>query len=173
MMSWNFTFDTAQFLRSVEARVQSNQDKIDAAARGIIESADGDMDNATAQFSNPLDKQITRQGPGSYQLETKDRRWKWLNKGTKPHVILPSRPGGTLIFAWAARKKPGLHIAKTSPNRLSPGSGTGNSYRGGVARHETPAVMHPGAKPRNWTGILYRKYLKEARRRIKAALRGR
>jgi len=70
---------------------------------------------------------------------TDDPRYKWLDEGTKPHIIQPKKPGGILAF-------PSVFKPKTSPRRLpsQPGGSSGETVFAKL-------VHHPGTEPRNYS----------------------
>lgn len=70
---------------------------------------------------------------------TDDPRFRWLDEGTRPHVIRPKREGGVLVF-------PSQFTPKTSPQRLEsrPGGSSGELVF-------TKVVHHPGTKARNYS----------------------
>jgi hypothetical protein len=69
-------------------------------------------------------------------------KWKWLDQGTKPHVIRPKRPGYPLRFktGYQAGSKPGTLFT-------SSGSYTGPEVR-------AKSVRHPGNAARKWTELI-------------------
>jgi len=77
--------------------------------------------------------------------EVSDRRWIWIDQGTKAHTIVPRRRGGTLSF-------PSRFSPKTRPNSLRARRGFS-----GPPRVYTKRVRHPGITPRNWTPMLSRR----------------
>lgn len=81
----------------------------------------------------------------SVQVWTDDPVWRYVDEGTKPHVIRPKKPGGVLAF-------PSQFKAKTQPQVLK--SGTGSS---GGATVFSKGVRHPGTKARNFSPMLQRK----------------
>jgi len=76
---------------------------------------------------------------------TDDDIWRYVDEGTKPHVIRPKNPDGLLVF-------PSSFKPKTQPRSLSSGAGAS-----GGPMVFAKEVHHPGTKPRNFTAMLQRK----------------
>lgn len=70
------------------------------------------------------------------------QKWLWLDEGTPPHTITPTKPGGMLVF-------PMFYEAGSRPNILSTTAG-----REFGRLTFTRSVNHPGIEPRNWTETL-------------------
>lgn len=164
-------FDLSQFVPRIQEYVNKVDAAIDTVAYGLLADAGKDLHAATTRFRRPLILVPYRRKTGTWDLICYDVRFMWLNAGTEPHTI-PARTPKGMTFQWAASRKPGRHIAKTRPRSLSPGAGTGDTYRGGSAPVVgAQTVSHPGIKARNYTGILTRKYKKEVYTRVVQALR--
>ncbi len=73
---------------------------------------------------------------------TDDPIYRYVDQGTRPHLIFPRRPGGTLAFR-------GLYTAKTFPGLL-------DSKRGGASGSliYRPYVEHPGTEARMFSRLL-------------------
>ena len=69
---------------------------------------------------------------------TSDENYKRLNDGTKPHVILPKKPGGVLVFKINFK-------SKTTLTRLPSRRGFNNAPVVFARK-----VNHPGFEPRNY-----------------------
>lgn len=164
-------FDLAEFLKGVDDKVQQWTNAVDGAAKSIMRDADVDLKAATIKFSRPLSTTVERRSVGSFDLICDDKRYLWLNRGTESHPITAHTDMG-MTFAWAKNRKKGQHIAKTTARSLRPGAGSGDTYKGGSSiTTGVMSVVHPGIKPRNWSGILTRKYRSEAKGRVIMALR--
>jgi len=163
-------FDLSDFEAAVQDKIKRTETAIDRVANSLLVDANTDLQTATQKFSDPLSTAIHRKSLGNYDLLCGDKRFLWLDKGTKEHSIDAHSALG-MSFPWASNRKRGQHIPKTSRS-LKPGAGSGDTYKSGsswVSR--VMHVDHPGIKPRNWSGILLRKYRKEAVGRVIRALR--
>jgi len=78
-------------------------------------------------------------------VTTKDLRWLWTDKGTKPHIIKPKR---AKVLAFPSGFAP-----KSKPNSLRAREG----FSGGPTVF-SKGVKHPGTKPRNFTPLIEKKY---------------
>lgn len=91
--------------------------------------------------------------------------WTYVDKGTKPHIIKPKKPGYPLRFNWGG---PGSYKPKTLPNpaRTVYGGGktTGPEFR-------TMKVKHPGSEARNFTKQIAKEMGPDIRREIENAFR--
>lgn len=164
-------FDLSGFSTAMQNKAKQWSDAVDGAAKSLLRDADADLKAATAKFSRPLSTSVNRRSVGTFDLICDDKRYLWLNRGTAAHTITAHTDMG-MTFAWAKSRKRGQHIAKTTARSLRPGAGSGDTYKGGSAMTVgVAAVSHPGIKPRNWSGILTRKYRKEAKARVIMALR--
>ena len=74
----------------------------------------------------------------------------FVDAGTRPHIIRPKRPGGSLIFQWGG---PGSYKAKTSPRVI--GSTAGGPTGPIVAFAH---VHHPGTKARKFSETIARRW---------------
>lgn len=169
-MNLTVTVDRKQFDQAVARRLSRFRLAADTAVKDVVGDADADLQYATSNFSSPLKTSIQKDGFADYKLVCYDRRWMFLNRGTKPHTITAHTERG-MVFGWARSRKRGEHIAKTRA-ALSPGKGRGDQYKSGTSQTTgLDSVSHPGVKARDWTGLLKRKYRKEARLRVLRALR--
>lgn len=97
------------------------------------------------------------------EVRTDDQIWRYVDQGTKPHVIRPKRPGGVLRFqsGYSAKTRPGSII-----------SGNGGASGPIVTAHE---VHHPGTKARGFSRRLRakwkEKYPRDMQRAISEAVR--
>jgi len=79
------------------------------------------------------------------EVGTDDEIYGYVDKGTRPHIIRPKRPGGVLAF-------PSVSAPKTKPGSLKSGRGK----RGGATAF-TREVHHPGTKARDFSGQIKKK----------------
>ena len=107
---------------------------------------------------------VTARTPSpSVEVYTTDQRWKWVDKGTKPHAIWAGYYTGrsrskTLAF-------PSIFSPKSRPNKLRAYKGRS----GGPIVH-TPYVEHPGTQARNWTKLLEKKHEKRFKKAMQTAM---
>jgi hypothetical protein len=89
---------------------------------------------------------------------TDDENYKRLDRGTKPHVIRPKRPGGMLVFRLPFRSKTGLH-------RLP-------SRKGSIGKNVIFArkVNHPGFEARRYQERVSERMKRPFNRVIRTAL---
>ncbi len=93
-------------------------------------------------------------------VSTKDKRFFWLNFGTKPHPI-PLSKAGAFYFQSA-------FTPKTRPGWL--GSVPGGKS-GPYSLKLVPVLSHPGNEARDWTGILVKVYGTILKREAREAIR--
>lgn len=77
------------------------------------------------------------------RVSTDDKIYKFVDKGTRPHMIFPKKPGGRLRFQWGGH---GSYVSKTLPGYINSRAGGSSGpivYRRGV--------KHPGTEPRHIT----------------------
>jgi hypothetical protein len=72
-------------------------------------------------------------------------KWRWLDKGTPPHVIAPKKEGGLLVF-------PVNYFPGSYPGILQTKPGVERGPLIGLRE-----VNHPGIEPRGWTDMLVEK----------------
>lgn len=92
------------------------------------------------------------------EVRTDDEIWAYVDRGTKPHVIRPKRPGGMLRFrsGYAAKTRPGSII-----------SGPGGASGPVVWAKE---VQHPGTKARGFSRRLQAKWKEKYPRDMQKAI---
>jgi hypothetical protein len=98
------------------------------------------------------------------RITTNDAIFRFVDEGTRPHMIRPRSPGGVLAFQTG-------YTRKTYPGYIT-------SVQGG--KHGplrfARAVRHPGTKPRRFTETITRKWQATAgtllERRVRMALSG-
>lgn len=102
--------------------------------------------------------------PSEIRITTNDAIYRFVDEGTKPHMIRPRTPGGVLAFQRG-------YVRKTYPGYIT--SVQGGKF--GPLRYAR-AVRHPGTKPRKFTETIMRKWQEKAttlmERRVKMALSG-
>ncbi len=169
-MGLTIVVDRSKFDKAIGAKLDKFKENADKAILSGVRDADKDLHTATAKFTTPLSTVIDKKRLGTYDLICGDPRYLWLNKGTRPHTITAHTSMG-MTFPWARSRQRGEHIAKTARS-LKPGRGSGDTYKSGTSQVAgLEKVQHPGIKPRNWSGILGRKYRKEIIARVRRALR--
>jgi len=91
----------------------------------------------------------------------------FVDKGTKPHVILPKRRNKRrrLVFVWGG---PGSYLAKTQPVAVAH-AGDGKVVDGRVVAF--PKVNHPGSKARLFSETIQQQTYPEFRRIVENAFR--
>jgi hypothetical protein len=110
-----------------------------------------EYESTTRTWKHKPDFEITgSETTASLDVGTDDKIYGYVDKGTKPHIIKPKRPGYPLRFNATGFK------AKTVPNRLNPRAGR-------PAQPPTVAAMavkHPGNEARNFSKIIQEHSLK-------------
>lgn len=92
-------------------------------------------------------------------IGTDDEIFGYVDQGTRPHIIMPKKPGGRLAFQSGYR-------AKTVPGTLK--SFSGGKFGPKVVR---PWVMHPGTKARRFTQMIRDKTFDFARTTLRKHIR--
>jgi len=90
---------------------------------------------------------------------TLDNRYRWTDKGTKPHTIR-AKNGGLLVFKTGYK-------AKTKRGSLSPVMGGGTASGNFVSKQ---VVNHPGTEARDFTGQIRKRYTPLFRKEMQAAM---
>jgi hypothetical protein len=112
--------------------------------RPALEKFKKELERPTATWEHKVAFTIRFETVGTNlvgMVYTSDKIYRYLNDGTRPHLIRAKRPGGRLAF-YSGGFRP-----KTAPGSLwaSAGSPATTNFR-------TPfAVNHPGTEARNWT----------------------
>jgi hypothetical protein len=86
--------------------------------------------------------------------------WGYVNDGTRPHIIMPKKPGGRLVFQLG-------YSPRTTPTAQAH-VGTGQASGGW---RKAQMVFHPGTEPRDFTITILDDFKPEFRRRIENAFR--
>jgi hypothetical protein len=95
----------------------------------------------------------------SVKVWTDDEIYGYVDKGTRPHIIRPRKPGGRLFFKVGG-------TPKTQPGQDTAGPGSPGTKL--VAASE---VHHPGTKARNFTKEIRLHHQKDFYNRIDKAIR--
>lgn len=85
---------------------------------------------------------------GNRKVIVPTKIFRWVDHGTKPHVIVPKRKKA-LSFKAGGRRK-------TTPGSIASGSGSSGSNRVTVKQ-----VMHPGSKGSKFSDTIKKKYDRE------------
>lgn len=164
---------TRRFEEAIQRKMAKFPEKVDRAAKSIIDDATADLNNALSKLNPPLKTEVEHSGRGNYLLISTDIRWFSLNYGVKRHEI-SAKAGNTkgMIFPWANSRQRGEHVARTQ-RAFVPGPGEGNdTYKSGASMtYGWRKVDHPGVRARNYKGLLRRKYRPLLKPRVIAALR--
>jgi len=109
----------------------------------------------------PQFDRLIQVGPASVEIlvGTDDKIYRYVDEGTKPHLIPKGRPG---LLAF-----PSGYVAKTTVNVI--GSKAGGSYGDTVFVHGQ--VHHPGTKARNFDKLIQKKWGPLYKKRMEAAMR--
>lgn len=100
----------------------------------------------------------TRSGGAEFLVGTDDEIYRYVNEGTKPHVIRPVR---AKVLAFA-----GTYQAKTTPRVI--GSGGGGPSGDIMFRR---VVNHPGTKAREFDKVIAEKWEKAFKARMVKAMK--
>lgn len=98
-------------------------------------------------------------GGAEIAVTTDDEVYGYVDEGTRPHIIKPRRKGYPLRFNVGGRPK-------TKPRII--GSTAGKK---GNREVRARSVHHPGTKAREFTKTIHKKYQKEFRKQMDAAMR--
>lgn len=118
-----------------------------AVKKGMRQAAEAvktDFESSTATWEHNVAFTIQEDGDNLI-VGTDDEIYGYVDKGTKPHVIVPKR-GRMLRFTAGGRPK-------TQPGRITSGAGS----KGGVVVIR-PRVDHPGTAPRNFSAEIYKRW---------------
>lgn len=132
-------------------------------ASEAAEALDGATETWTRQPRITITSQggIGRSGASWLQINVNPALpFAYVDKGTRPHAIVPKRPGGVLVFN-------SRFGAKSRPNSLR--SYVGHSRGPKVV---TKAVWHPGVKPRNFTPLAVRRAEREGTKIVEMQVQG-
>jgi hypothetical protein len=141
----------------VAGMVQALADAVIAMNQEVL----ADFEQTTATWEHPVRfTQNIEVGPNRIEatVTTEDEIYGYVDKGTRPHLILPVR-------AKALRFQSG-YKAKTIPNVI--GSQSGGSFGDTVF---SKGVMHPGTEARNFDEIIRKKWEPIFKQRTQAAMK--
>lgn len=131
-----------------------------AVKKGMSQAAEAvrkDYEQTVQGWEHPAEFMITEQGDGSITVTTDDKVWRYVDKGTPPHVITPKR-GKVLVFGVGGKPK-------TTPGRLRSGGGSKGSMV--IIR---PRVNHPGTAPRDFTALIMKRWRRGVQPFIRSAI---
>jgi endonuclease YncB( thermonuclease family) len=86
------------------------------------------------------------------------KKWRWIDEGTRPHIIRPKRPGYPLRFKVGGSPKSRVRFI---------GSDTGKA---GNKQVYAKQVRHPGTKAREWTEVITKKWEPKFKKRMEEAM---
>ena len=140
--------------------------KVEAAIRAASQRAAAELvadHEKTVSTWSTKPRFTVKVSASEIEVRTDSPIWRYVDQGTKPHVIRPKRPGGMLRFSTG-------YQAKTRPGSIIAGSGGAS---GPVAWAKE--VQHPGTKARGFSRRLRakwkEKYPRDMQRAISEALR--
>lgn len=117
-----------------------------AVEKGMREAAEAvkrDLESTTEGWQHQVEFTITQSG-STYTISTDDEIWNYVDKGTRPHIIV----GHGKMLRFMAGGAP-----KTQPGRVRSGSGSPGSVV--VIR---PRVNHPGTEARDFSGTIAKRW---------------
>lgn len=134
---------------------------VENALTGLAEDVAADFETTVETWNSKPEFAIAKR-KGERIISTKNFIYGLLNKGTKPHIIVPRR-GKVLTFLAGGRPKSRVRVIGSN----SGGAGNTIVY--------TKRVQHPGTAPREWDKAIAEKWEKRApqvlQRSIDAAVR--
>lgn len=139
------------------------REEMKKAAEAIRKDALADFKKTTATWKHKpkfSSKVMLGQGAITVQIETDDAVAKYVDEGTRPHIIRAKTKRGLLFKGRLRRGKP-----KTIPNVV--GSFPSTPGEGWTRKN---AVKHPGTKARNFTKHIAKTTKTELQRETKNAL---
>lgn len=119
------------------AKFRSAPAVVTRAMHEAAQAVKADAEKSTATWKHKVTFTITQSG-ASFTIATNDEIYKFVDEGTRPHIIVP-RNARVLRFATGGSPK-------TTPGRITAGGGSKGS---GVVF--TGRVNHPGTKARYFT----------------------
>lgn len=138
--------------------------------KGVVEAIEAQTRASTGELLKDFEKTVAtwkkkprfrvRVGRGGVSVSTDDKVWRFVDEGTRPHVIRP-KAGGVLAF-------PGAYTPKTRVGSIIARSG-GPSGRTVFVKTE---VQHPGTKARGFTRRLRAKWKAKWPRDMQGAING-
>lgn len=145
-------------LKPKRFQVQTVRLEIAIALNRVAKEMLADFAKTTATWEHkPVFEVITQLSPPTIFVGTDDEIYRYVDEGTKPHIILPRR-------ARALRFK-SSYSPKTRPGVLA-------SFAGGSSGKDvfSKGVIHPGSAARNFDVEVRKKWEKLFKRRMEKAL---
>lgn len=133
-------------------------EQVDAALYELAEEAQADFEKTTATWNNPPQFRIVERAR-SVTVATDDDRYRFVDKGTRPHLI---RPKNKPFLAFQAGYR-----AKTSPRIIASRPGG----KSGPTVFTQKPVHHPGTKARKFSVIIFAKYQEKVGPRVRQTLK--
>lgn len=132
------------------------KNSLNAVAKG----AKIDFQVTSRTWTNKPEFTIETPDPARRIVGTSDKVYGFVDKGTRPHIIVPRRGGkGRLTWIGTAYK------AKTKPGYI----GSKNSSNNNTIVY-TKLVQHPGTEARKFTLTIRDKWAKEMKIRMQSAI---
>jgi hypothetical protein len=101
------------------------------------------LEKATSAWEKPVDFETNATNDEGATISTEDKRYQWVDEGTKPHVI---RPRNARMLRWL----PGSNVRNEIARRQA------RADQRDVAMY-AKEVKHPGIRPRSFTETVIRK----------------
>lgn len=128
------------------------------ALNAVAKGAQVDFKVTTRTWEHKPEFTIDDSKPDRRVVGTDDTIYKFVDKGTKPHII---RPRGRGVLSWMGT----AYRAKTTPNQIRSQRGGNNNT---IVR--TRLVQHPGNEARNFSLVIRDKWSKQMRLRMQSAI---
>lgn len=122
----------------------------------VAQDARADLEKTTATWEHEVEFTIAPI-PEGLLISTTDRIWNMVDRGTRPHIIVPKR-GKVLVFGPGKRPKTTVRVI---------GSGAGGGAGAPVVAH---IVHHPGTDARQFSDVVQKQYQDELPCRMQAAI---
>jgi hypothetical protein len=150
-----------QVMRRFQHATRKYPEWVQEGINRTVQDIRADLERSTATWTHDVDfdVSISRQGKTvTTTVGTDDEIFGYVDRGTKPHIITPKRPGYPLRFRSGYK-------AKTIPGRIwsRPGGSFGNMIHAMV-------VHHPGFPGRHILETVTRKHEKSLLRYINLAI---
>jgi uncharacterized membrane protein len=150
-------------MKLIPIHPQGDLFNLSAVARAVTSTlieatgdARSDLQKTTASWKHKVDFAISPI-EGGFQVDTGDKIWKYVDEGTRAHIITPKH-GKVLSFGPGSRPKTAVRVI---------GSTAGAAGGAKVVAHR---VNHPGTDAREFTETVQEKWNAELPKRISAAL---
>lgn len=152
------TTNTQQVIRNLEASqfaiVQGERNAMREIRDGVLQ----EYKRTTATWRHKPYFNAYQSGMGNVQtvrVGTDDKIYKFVEHGTRAHIIMPKKPGGLLRFVWGGH---GSYVSKSLPGYIS--SRVGGASGRVVFRQ---MVHHPGTEARNFTELIQNLWNRKSR----------